>query len=263
MTQMQQFDGTEHITMYHEPERTSIAAILGLVCSCIGCCGGLTAIPGIFLSIFGIVGISKSKGRVGGMGFAIAGLLIGLLTLALWGAAFGGAVFAGKQMDSAIVQPVFGMLDDLEADDFDAARAVLGKPAADASDEELIAFRDAYLAMLGPVVSTPNGLIEYIQDVIEVGESMSDFSGRSNMIPIPMEFDQGKGLVLIFFDQNQANGGAPIPTEIVILDGNGNAVSLPADLYTIEAAPEVEIEDFSNDSSEVEDQADEEPSEGP
>ena len=86
---MQQFDGTEHITMYHEPERTSIAAILGLVLSCIGCCGGVTAILGVFLSIFGIVGVSRSKGRVGGMGFAIAGLLIGILMLALWGGMLG------------------------------------------------------------------------------------------------------------------------------------------------------------------------------
>ncbi|MBL4808849.1 MAG: DUF4190 domain-containing protein [Phycisphaerales bacterium] len=228
MTQMQQFDGTEHITMYNEPERTSIAAILGLVLSCIGCCGGITAIPGVFLSIFGIVGISRAKGRLGGMGFAIAGLLIGLLTLALWGGIVGAGVFGVRQMDTAVVQPMFGVLGDIESDDFDAARAGLGSPAADASDEEMIAFREGYQAMLGSVVSTPKGLVDWVRDVMEFGGSISQFSGKSNMIPIPMEFDQGKGLVLIFFDQNQANSGAPVATEIVVFDEFGNSVSLPA-----------------------------------
>ena len=106
MTQMQQFDGTEHITMYHEPERTSIAAILGLVLSCIGCCGGVTAIFGIFLSIFGIVGVSRSQGRVGGMGFAIAGVFIGILMLALWGGVIGAGVYGRGQRERSIAAQI-------------------------------------------------------------------------------------------------------------------------------------------------------------
>tara|TARA_R110002096_G_scaffold173781_2_gene347901 strand:+ start:43213 stop:44010 length:798 start_codon:yes stop_codon:yes gene_type:complete len=259
MTQMQQFDGTEHITMYHEPERTSLAAILGLVCSLIGCCFGVTAIIGLFLSIFGIVGISRSKGRVGGMGFAIAGVLIGILMLALWGAMAGGAFFAAKAMEKAVVQPVFTMLGDLETGDFDAARAVLGKPAADATDEELIVFRDGYQAMLGSVVSTPTGFMDYIKRLASIGEPIGQYQGANNMIPIPMEFDRGEGLVLIFFDQNSANGGAPIPTEVLIFDADGNGISLPAGVVVpassgdAEADPElpgVDVEDFSDDSGE-------------
>ena len=259
MTQMQQFDGTEHITMYHEPERTSLAAILGLVCSLIGCCFGVTAIIGLSLSIFGIVGISRSKGRIGGMGFAIAGVLIGILMLALWGAMAGGAFYAAKAMEKAVVQPVFTMLGDLESGDFDSALSVLGKPAADATDEELIVFRDGYQAMLGSVVSTPTGFIDYVKRVAELGEPIAQFQGANNMIPIPMEFDRGQGLVLIFFDQNSGNNGVPIPIEVLIFDADGNGVSLPAGFFEsasegADAAdpelPGVDVEDFSDDSGE-------------
>jgi hypothetical protein len=256
MTQMQQFDGTEHITMYHEPERTSIAAILGLVCSCIGCCFGLTAIIGVFLSIFGIVGISRSKGRVGGMGFAIAGLLVGILMLVLWGAALATASFGLKQMDANVVQPVYGMFGDLENGDFDSARAILDSPAADATDAELIVFRDGYLAMLGPAVSTPTSFFEYVGQVMERGEPLAQYQGANNMIPIPMEFQNGEGLVVMFFDQNQSgnSNGFPVPITIIVFDKNGNSVSLPADKNDSGGSgdaeteiPGVEIEDFSDD----------------
>ncbi|MGJ8636848.1 MAG: DUF4190 domain-containing protein [Phycisphaerales bacterium] len=262
---MQQFDGTEHITMYHEPERTSIAAILGLVCSCIGCCFGVTAILGVVLSVFGIVGISRSKGRVGGMGFAIAGLLVGILMLALWGAALGGAMFVGKQMDANVVQPVYGMFGDLENDDFDSARSVLMPPASDATDAELIEFRDGYLAMLGPVVSTPGSFFEYVGQVMERGEPLADYQGANNMIPIPMQFQNGEGLVVIFFDQTQSgnSNGFPVPTDIIVFDKDGNEVSLPAkkksaapaadsdpDSDLDDGLPGVDVEDFSDETDE-------------
>jgi len=267
MTQMQQFDGTEHITMYHEPERTSIAAILGLVCSCIGCCGGVTAIIGVFLSIFGIVGISRSKGRIGGMGFAIAGLLVGILMLALWGGMFGGAVYVGKQFDTAVVQPTFGALQAIESDNYDAARAVLAPPASDATDEELAAFRDQYLAILGPVAATPDGLFDHIGKTIELIETLAPFQGANNMIPVPMQFENDMAMVAILFDQKQANSGAPIPTEIVIIDRKGNIISLPDGLYESSGGSTdpvtsdgVEIEDFSDDAP---DPTDTDPDEGP
>lgn len=265
MTESQQFDGTEHITMYHEPERTSIAAILGLVCSCIGCCFGLTAIIGVFLSIFGIVGISRSKGRVGGMGFAIAGLIIGLLMLAFWIASLWGVKYGAKQYDANVIQPVFLMFGDLESDDFDSARSVLVSPAADATDEELILFRDGYLSMLGAAASTPTGILEYFSQMIDRGEPLAQYQGANNMIPIPMQFQNGEGLVVMFFDQNHSGNanGFPVPMKIVVFDTNGNSISLPADSnHSIGGSgggsdsdadsdmSGVEIEDFSEESDE-------------
>ncbi|MFK7758591.1 MAG: DUF4190 domain-containing protein [Phycisphaerales bacterium] len=227
MTQTQQFDGTEHITMYHEPERTSIAAILGLVCSCIGCCGGLTAIPGVFLSIFGIVGISRSKGRIGGMGFAIAGLLIGLLMMALWGGALGAAFAGVKWMEDEAVAPTVEILRDIEAGNFDEARNALGSPASGVSDEVLIEFREGYLATLGPVAEGTKGVGELFTSYGEMVEQMERFNGRPNHIPFPVIFDSGVGLVVIEINPTGANNGSIAPTRIYVVDSNGNESVLP------------------------------------
>jgi hypothetical protein len=62
---------------------TSGMAIASLVCSLTGLftCG-ITALLGV---IFGFVGLSQTKdGARGGRGLAIAGLVIGLIFLALW-----------------------------------------------------------------------------------------------------------------------------------------------------------------------------------
>ena len=255
MTQMQQFDGTEHISMYQEPERTSIAAILGLVCSCIGCCGGLTSIPGIFLSIFGIVGISRSKGRIGGMGFAIAGLLVGLLTLALWGAILGTTSYGFKWMETNASAPTVQILQDIEAGNFDAARAAMGSPAADVPDEILIAFREAYLPEMGPTVATTSGIFGLFEGYAAVGQNIQNYNGRQNMIPLPIEFGSGMGLVVIEMDpvlQGNANSMLIAPVRIFVVEPDGTEHALPPhDWVNPNPAPDadlsdVEIEDFSD-----------------
>lgn len=257
MTQMQQFDGTEHITMYHEPERTSIAAILGLVCSCIGCCFGVTAIIGVFLSIFGIVGISRSKGRVGGMGFAIAGLLVGLLMLVLWSAAFATTSYGFNWIENNAAAPAVAVLEDIESGDFDAARAGMGSPAADVSDEVLTAFRDEYLAAVGSVVSETHGVMALFEGYSVVGEQIQNYNGRPNHIPFPVEFDSGMALVVIEINPNQANSGSMAPVRMYVVDVDGNEFALPPHSWkpeqVIEPAEDlsgVEIEDFSDETVE-------------
>jgi|GEM_PF-1234974 len=264
MTQMQQFDGTEHITMYNEPERTSIAAILGLVCSCIGCCGGLTAIPGVFLSIFGIVGISRSKGRIGGMGFAIAGLLVGLLTLAIWGGILGASVFGLNWMEKSAAAPTAQVLRDIESGDYAAARAGLGLPAAGVSDEMFAEFAQGYMDGLGPVISETNGITEMFQGYGVVGEQIQRYNGRPNYIPMPMKFGNGIGLVVIEIDPNQANAGSIAPVRVIVIDVDGNETVLPPwDWVNPNPAadvPDVEIEDFTGDAG---DDPVDEPMDGP
>lgn len=256
MTQMQQFDGTEHITMYHEPERTSIAAILGLVCSCIGCCFGVTAVIGLFLSIFGIVGISRSKGRIGGMGFAIAGLLVGLLMLVLWIAAYASVSFGFNWVEKNAAAPTVAVLEDIEAGNFDAARAGMGPPASDVSDEVLAAFRDSYVDAVGHVVAETDGVMELFEGYSVVGEQVQNYNGRPNHIPFPVEFDSGMALVVIEINPNQANSGSMSLVRIYIVDVDGNEFALPPQGWKpaeIEAPTDmsgVEVEDFSDDSVE-------------
>lgn len=82
---------------------TSGAAITSLVCGLLFCIPGVT---GLVAVITGIVGIkSTSKPNVGGRGMAIAGLLLGLLSIAGW-IGVGGVMWYGwsvvkEQMKSA------------------------------------------------------------------------------------------------------------------------------------------------------------------
>jgi hypothetical protein len=72
----------------YAPERTSGAAIASLVLGFVGFC--IPLIGGLVAVILGLVGIaSTGKPNVKGRGLAIAGLILGLLTLLGWGV-FGG-----------------------------------------------------------------------------------------------------------------------------------------------------------------------------
>jgi hypothetical protein len=59
-----------------EPPKTSGLAIASLVCGILGLCTGVTALVGLVLGIVALVKISKSEGRVGGKGLAIAGTCV-------------------------------------------------------------------------------------------------------------------------------------------------------------------------------------------
>jgi len=231
MTAAAQFDGGDPMILGHEPERTSISAILSLVLGLLGCCTLVTAPIGLVLAIVGIIGISRSQGRVGGMGFSIAGLLISLLAIVLWlGALFGvQSMFAA--MTTHVSEPVAEILRDIEADKFDDARSAMSPPASELSDEELAAFRDAYTAKLGGVVSTPSGVGEYFSAYMSLGQRMQTLQGRNDFIPIPLRFDNGWGLVIMVFDPSAAqqnSQGAPVPIELIIFDESGFTTTLPA-----------------------------------
>jgi hypothetical protein len=72
--------------------RTSGAAVCSLVCGLVMCIPGLT---GLVAVITGIIGIAETgKPGVKGRGMAIAGLILGILSLAGWGAVGGGVLVA-------------------------------------------------------------------------------------------------------------------------------------------------------------------------
>jgi hypothetical protein len=224
-----QIDGSAPVEMYAEPERTSIAAILSLVLGLLGCCTGVTSIIGVPLAIFGIVGISRSKGRIGGMGIAIAGLLIGLLSLVIWiGLLFGSKWTFSNIFEKQIMQPTSQVIIDLQSGDFDAVRANLSSPAADATDEELIAFRDGYIGSLGNFVDKPTGWIEYFQGIQKASDGIQGYTPPPGSIPFGMEFDNGTAMVVPFMRQG-SNGAYMPPEEITIVDLDGNVHTLPAD----------------------------------
>ncbi|MGV6815065.1 MAG: DUF4190 domain-containing protein [Phycisphaerales bacterium] len=224
MTHMQTPYDESDVTLYAESERTSVMAILSMVFGIGGCCLGITSIPAILLGILGLVGISRSKGRVGGTGFGIAGILIGLLTLALWGGIVGAFSFGINKSFVPMSEKVSAILLDVQSDQFDSARNEFSPPTDQASDEALTAFREEYRSTLGDFVSKPKGLGEWLNGYMTMGQSMQSMSGRNDLIPLPMQFDSGWGLVLYQIDppSKSQTGGMPNPITLIVIDPDGN-----------------------------------------
>ena len=77
-----------------QPRKTSVAAVLSLVCGILGC----FIVTGILAVILGIVGLRKTRDpQVSGRGLAIAGIILGVLTMlpTVIGLATGGLAFWG------------------------------------------------------------------------------------------------------------------------------------------------------------------------
>ncbi len=211
--------------VYPESERTSLAAILGFIFSLGGCCFGLTALLGLPLSIFALLTIGRSNGRIGGRGLAIAGLVLGLLNIAAWGSCLGSGFALVGQVEKTVFRPMDTFFASLESGDFDTARSVLAPPARLATDDELRAFHAAYSASLGDFVRRPVGLGEYAATFPDFGPFQSVISGRQNAVPILAEFQSGKNMIVWQIDPVSGHAA-----EIFIYDGALNEFSLPARL---------------------------------
>ncbi len=248
MTQNPYAEGGADI--FPETERTSIMAILSLVCSLICCIPGL-GLLGTMLGVFSLIGIGGSRGRVGGKGLAIAGIILGLLVTIIWVGIVIGLGMVGGQMDK-MASPVFRHI---EADEFDEARLVLISPAADLTDAEFIAFRTAYHDSMGVYIGVPTNLIKFFSAYAnpDVGPQMQSHQGPG-VLPVPAEFDNGLALLALEFDpQNPGTNasGGPAFDDLVIVLSDGTEIRLtdfasglapiPPD-PTPEIAPEVEPE---------------------
>ncbi len=200
------------VGLYTEPERTSIAAVLSLICSLI-CC--LPAVPllGVVLGALALIGIGRSDGRVGGRGLAVAGIVLGILfTVAQVGILVGGGMAMGKFMDEIAV--IGGdTVEHIQNDRFDEARAIFANEVAGVSDADLVAFREAYRASAGDLISTPQSFGELMGGYMELGPLMQRYQGRNDLIPIPATFDSGTGIIILVTD---ASGMAP-PADGMIL----------------------------------------------
>jgi len=236
MTQMQSPYEESNVTLHQESERTSVMAILSMVFGIGGCCVGITSIPAILLGIFGLVGIAKSKGRVGGTGFGIAGILIGLLTLALWGGMLGAISFGLKQSFVPMSEKSGEVLLDIQSDQFDSARGLFVGAAESASDEALIAFREGYRSTLGDFISKPSGLGEWFEGYMATAESMGAYPGRQDLVPLPMRFDSGWGLVMYQIESQPQ--GFPLPMTLIVIDSDGNVYEIELDGSVVEIEEE-------------------------
>lgn len=203
------YDPSGDQLVYPEPERTSLAAILGFLFSLGGCCFGVTALLGLPLSIVGAINVGRSNGRLGGRGLAVAGIILGLLNVAVWGGCLG-SVFAGLgQVEAQVLDPAERTFLMLDQGQFDGARANLVSPGADLTDAELAAFTAAYQSTLGEFVSRPQGRTAWLrslgdlpkwESVMQAARFGPGAQGESRM-PAIFTFERGDALVMIEVEQ--------------------------------------------------------------
>ena len=218
--------GAGGFDQFPTPTRTSVMAIMSLVMSLLCFIPGLSVLAIIFGGA-AILFISSSKGRLGGLGLAIAGVLIGLCFTVIWLFFLVGAMSVMKQLDTALIGPSSKMMTALESKDYATARQYFD-PALDTAvtDAQLGQFVSAYQAELGSFKSMPQSFIEYIFAFGPVGQQMQGYQGGNNEIPIPTTFDSGVAILFVRFPnganvQVQPGGMLPKTSNFGILVGPG------------------------------------------
>ncbi len=210
---MTQFDAmpSESLT---GPERTSLLAILALVCALVCFIPGV-GLLGVLLAVFALVGIAGSQGRLGGKGIAITALVLGLLVSLVWIGIGVGARSAWSMFEEQIAGGITQKVAAIEVGDYDTARSLFTTSAQDKlTDEAFVAFKDAYTAQLGPMQGPPTGFVEFMKMYGALGESMQEYGGRNDVMPIPMHFQNGDALLLVLIDQS-GNAQSPDLSGIV------------------------------------------------
>lgn len=199
--------------------RTSVLAILALIA------GLLCFLPGagILALILGgaaIIFISQSRGRLGGLGLAITGIVLGLLFSIVWVMAAVGAASLSQLASQHFFIPVQTMVTGISSGDHQKARLLL-TPAADAkiTDAQLDDFAKRIHTEWGAFKGGPANIVDMVRDMSTLGSRMNDAQGRSDLIPTPMHFEKGVTIVFLQVDQgNHPSGGSGT---------TGTTVSLP------------------------------------
>ena len=223
------------------PPRTSVLAILSLVCSLICFIPGLSAI-GSLLGVFALLGISASKGRVKGTGLAIAGIAVGIVVSLIW---IGGAV--AVQQGSKQYTKMIDVMTDVDSDSYDSARGYLSSTTRTfATDEAFDAFKDEYEADAGSFQGSPKGVLQLIKSMAQLGQNQDPNTapptqyGR-NQAPVPGDFQNGPRWVFVVINGNERNDAGTFQAldNVGVWLSDGSLVWLvdPATLTTNAAAP--------------------------
>jgi len=182
------------------PQRTSILAILSLVCSLICLIPG----TGVLAAVFGIsalIGIRGSRGRVGGTGLAIAGLIVGLLFTMVWIGIVVGANALMQEVAGKVVAPVNQAIIAMDAGDSSKLRETLTPDVNKAvTDQQIADFRSAYQAELGSCKGMPTQVWDFFSAYMPLKAQMQPLQGRNDMIPLPVNFDKGPALVVLWIN---------------------------------------------------------------
>lgn len=176
------------------PSRVSGLAVSSLIFSLLCCIPG-SGFIGTILGGAGLFAISKSQGRLSGRILAFVGVVLGLLGTMGWLWIGVGANRALTTADQQLFAPTVMAVQSLQQNDWSTVSPLLD-PKAGVTEPDLAAFAAAINAQVGPVVSPQH--LEFWKFI----SSQEDVTlhGQGMPIPIPMEFKNGHGMVVLVVD---------------------------------------------------------------
>lgn len=179
-----------------------MALVFGIICFI-----PFLGVLGIVFGIAGLIVINRSRGRLAGTGMAIAGLILGLLFTALWGAIAIGMSQALSYVVREIVKPTNQFMQAVDQKDYATARQVLDATGQSlATDEAFAQFGDAIRGELGAFKGIPESWSELFAAYGEIGplfqaaQNMQGPGRQDGMIPVPVRFENGNALLFVWFE---------------------------------------------------------------
>lgn len=206
--------------------RTSVLAISALILSILCFLPGFGLLA-LLLGGAAILFISRSQGRLRGLGMAVAACVLGLVVSVVQLFVVVGAVGAANTASAALgpmLAPAQRALVAMEKKDFTNAKAEFSPTlVAAVTDERLAEFTTDYQQTLGNFKSGPQSFMDYLRGWMALGQQMG--ANNQNMqqqqangaFPIPAEFDKGWGLLVVQFPPGfspmpATPGAAPTPS---------------------------------------------------
>lgn len=212
-------------------QRTSVLAILALVFPILCCVPGFGLI-GVIFGGLAMIGIWRSRGRIGGTALAIIGIVIGVFTTIVWiGILVGLSVVANEAQS----KERFLLLS--HAGDVQGARSMLSPAASNAaSDEQIIEFADAFGRDWGVPVESEQGMLAWAMgfvslepEIQRVNSFNAEMQSRGYVtLPVPATTDRGERVLVIVLSRDSGSGTAPIDN-IGYFDDSGEPVWLLPD----------------------------------
>lgn len=202
------------------PQRTSVAAIISLICGILGlvvCCvpfvGPFFGIVGLICAIAAFMAIGRSDGRLGGNGLAVGGMICSIIAMI-----FGIVIVVGMSQFTKMFNGYGTAITIAQSDDTSTLSPMLSAAAGQrATPEGLAAFKTESLGSLGAFQRIKPGMMPFFKSFAMMGQLGGGvppkYQGRGggvSLLPAIAEFEKGEGLFLIVFNQNeQTNSTLP------------------------------------------------------
>lgn len=225
--------GGEFAASMQEPQRTSVAAILSLVCGIlglVGCCipfgGPGLAIIGLLCAVVAFLAIGRSEGRLGGRGVAIGGLVCSLIGLVLGISVAVGAAFFVRMIGNnyaPVTQSALG------GDPATLSAHISTTAAPSVTPEVIAAFESTASGSLGKFREFKPGIWAMFKAGARMKEKEASIPSRyqQQMIPLMGIFEKGEAPVLIVMNQQEPGPNQlPKVENIGIITPDGDLVWL-------------------------------------